>query len=60
MEQFVAKVFQGGKVTIPKRLRELLEIGDGDYVRLGILEVMRKEGDKWVMERFAGACRGGE
>lgn len=24
MEQFVTRVFQGGKVTIPKRVRELL------------------------------------
>jgi bifunctional DNA-binding transcriptional regulator/antitoxin component of YhaV-PrlF toxin-antitoxin module len=41
MEQFVGRVFQGGKVTIPKRLRELLEIGDGDYVRLGVVEVVK-------------------
>ena len=31
----MARVFQGGKVTIPKRLRELLEVEDGDYVRFG-------------------------
>lgn len=41
MEQFVARVFQGGKVTIPKRLRELLGIEDGDYVRLGVVEVIK-------------------
>ena len=41
LEQFVAMVFQGGKVTIPKRLRELLEVKDGDYVRLGVVEVIR-------------------
>jgi len=40
MEQFVARVFRGGKVTIPKRLRELLGIEDGDYVRLGVVEVI--------------------
>jgi bifunctional DNA-binding transcriptional regulator/antitoxin component of YhaV-PrlF toxin-antitoxin module len=40
----VARVFQGGKVTIPKRLRELLEVGDGDYVRLGVVEVVRRKG----------------
>lgn len=56
----MAKVFQGGTVTIPKRLRELLEIGEGDYVRLGILEVMRKEGDEWVKEKIEEAGRGGE
>jgi bifunctional DNA-binding transcriptional regulator/antitoxin component of YhaV-PrlF toxin-antitoxin module len=41
MEQFVCRVFQGGKVTIPKRLRELLGIWDGDYVRLGVVEVVK-------------------
>jgi len=41
MEQFVARVFQGGEVTILKRLRELLVVEDGDYVRLGLVEVVR-------------------
>jgi len=36
----VVRVFQGGKVTIPKRVRELLDVEDGDYVRLGVVEVM--------------------
>jgi bifunctional DNA-binding transcriptional regulator/antitoxin component of YhaV-PrlF toxin-antitoxin module len=40
MEQFVGRVFQGGKVTIPKRLRELLGVEDGCYVRLGVVEVV--------------------
>jgi hypothetical protein len=42
LERFVAKVFGGGKVTIPVRVRELLGIGDGDYVRLEVLEVIRR------------------
>jgi bifunctional DNA-binding transcriptional regulator/antitoxin component of YhaV-PrlF toxin-antitoxin module len=42
MEQFVVRVFQGGKVTIPKRVRELLEVEDGDYVRLGVVEVIKR------------------
>jgi len=37
----VVRVFQGGKVTIPKRLRELLGVKDGDYVRLGLVEVIK-------------------
>jgi len=41
LERFVARVFQGGKVTIPKRLRELLEVKDGDYVRVGVVEVIK-------------------
>lgn len=54
MEQFVVRVFQRGKVTIPKRVRELLDVRDGDYVRLGLLEVVRRKGDGWVRERLEG------
>ncbi|MDH5376283.1 MAG: AbrB/MazE/SpoVT family DNA-binding domain-containing protein [Candidatus Bathyarchaeota archaeon] len=38
VEEFVAWVFKGGKVTIPKRVRELLDVGDGDYVRLSLVD----------------------
>jgi len=41
MEQFIARVFQDGKVTIPKRLRELLRVSDGDYVRMALVEVIK-------------------
>jgi len=41
VEQFVVRVFQSGKVTIPKRVRELLQVEDGDYVRLGVVEVIK-------------------
>jgi len=41
-EVFVAKVVAGGKVTIPRRLRDLLGIEDGDYVRVSLVEVIRK------------------
>ena len=40
VERFVAKVFRGGKVTIPVRVRELLGIRDGDYVRLEVIGVI--------------------
>lgn len=52
MEEFVARVFKGGKVTVPKRLRELFDVKDGDYVRLALVEVLKK-GDKgeWVRRR---------
>lgn len=36
MEEFVARVFKGGKITIPKLLRELFYVEDGDYVRLAL------------------------
>jgi bifunctional DNA-binding transcriptional regulator/antitoxin component of YhaV-PrlF toxin-antitoxin module len=51
VEEFVARVFQGGKVTVPKRLRELLGVEDGDYVRLGVVEVMKREGGEWVRKK---------
>ena len=51
MEQFVVRVFGGGKVTVPKRVRELLDVRDGDYVRLGVVEVIRRKGDEWVKRR---------
>jgi bifunctional DNA-binding transcriptional regulator/antitoxin component of YhaV-PrlF toxin-antitoxin module len=40
LERFVAKVLQGGKVTVPKRVRELVGVKDGDYVRLVLVEVI--------------------
>jgi bifunctional DNA-binding transcriptional regulator/antitoxin component of YhaV-PrlF toxin-antitoxin module len=43
MEEFVARVFRDGKVTIPKRLRELFRVEDGCYVRLALVEVLVKE-----------------
>jgi len=46
VERFVARVFSGGKVTIPKRLRELLGVEDGDYVRLDVVEVIKLKGKK--------------
>jgi hypothetical protein len=42
MEEFLARVFKDGKVTIPKRLRSFCGVGDGDYVRLVLVEVLRK------------------
>ena len=45
MEEFVARVFKDGKVTIPKRLRELFRVEDGCYVRLALVEVLEKEAE---------------
>ena len=44
----MARVFQGGKVTIPKRLREFLGVEDGDYVRLAVVEVIEPKVKKRV------------
>jgi len=54
VEEFVARVFQGGKVTVPKRLRELFGIEDGDYVRFALVEVMKRSGGEWKRRRVGG------
>jgi bifunctional DNA-binding transcriptional regulator/antitoxin component of YhaV-PrlF toxin-antitoxin module len=49
VEEFVVRVFTGGKVTVPKQLRERFGVGDGDYVRLVLVEVLKKGDDgEWV------------
>ena len=42
VERFVARVFGSGKVTIPARVRELLGVRDGDYIKLEVCEVIKK------------------
>jgi len=42
-EVFVARVISGGKVTVPRRVCELLQIEKGDYVRVTITEVIKKK-----------------
>jgi len=52
VEEFVVRVFTGGKVTVPKQLRERFGVGDGDYVRLVLVEVLKKGDDgEWVKRR---------
>jgi len=42
-EVFVARVIAGGKVTVPRRLRDVLNLEEGDYVRVTINEVMKRK-----------------
>ena len=42
-EVFVARVISDGKVTVPRRVREVLRIEKGDYVRVTITEVIREK-----------------
>lgn len=52
MEEFVVRVFKCGKVTVPKQLRDLWDVEDGDYVRLALVEVLRKgDGGLWVKRK---------
>jgi len=48
----VVRVFKCGKVTVPKRLRDLFDVEDGDYVRLALVEVLKKSGSgDWVRRK---------
>jgi len=52
MEEFVGRVFTGGKVTVPRRLRELFGVEDGCYVRLVLVEVIKKsDAGSWVKRK---------
>jgi bifunctional DNA-binding transcriptional regulator/antitoxin component of YhaV-PrlF toxin-antitoxin module len=52
VEEFVVRVFTGGKVTVPKQLRERFDVADGDYVRLALFEVLKKgEGSEWIKKK---------
>jgi hypothetical protein len=42
-EVFVARVVAGGKVTVPRRLRDVLNLEEGDYVRVTITEVIKRK-----------------
>jgi hypothetical protein len=42
LEELLARVFKYGEVTILKHLRGLCEVVDGDYVRLAVVEVLKK------------------
>lgn len=53
VEEFLARVFKDGKVTVPKRLRSLCGVGDGDYVRLRLVEVLKQnEAGEWQKRRI--------
>ena len=45
-EVFVARVIADGKVTVPRRVRDVLRIEKGDYVRVTITEVIRRKQQK--------------
>lgn len=44
MTEFIRELFSKGKITIPREIRELYGIRDGDFVQVKILGVVRAEG----------------
>jgi bifunctional DNA-binding transcriptional regulator/antitoxin component of YhaV-PrlF toxin-antitoxin module len=52
LEKFVARVFKDGKITIPKHLRDLHCVADGDYVRSVLVEVLKKcNNGNWIRKK---------
>jgi AbrB family looped-hinge helix DNA binding protein len=41
LTEFVARVGEGGSVTIPKEVRELLDVSGGELMRFAILTVKK-------------------
>lgn len=41
MDEFVRKVYERGKITIPKELRDIYGVADGDMVKMKIIRVVR-------------------
>lgn len=44
LADFTKRVGEQGKITIPKDIRESLNIKTGDYIRIWIIEVKKKSG----------------
>ncbi len=47
----MAKVVGDGKVTIPLRIRDLMNIEDGDYARITITETIKKTRDRKTVKK---------
>ena len=53
MEESVALMSVNGKVTVPKQLRARLNVSNGCYVRLALVEVLKKgDGGVWIKRRL--------
>ena len=57
MEEFVTLVSVNGKVTVPKQLRARFNVSNGCYVRLALVEVLKKGyGGVWIKRRLPNAA----
>lgn len=41
-EKFVVQIVEGGRITIPKPVRDVMHLKQGDYVRVEVLEKVKK------------------
>ena len=44
--EFIRRVYENSKVTIPKEIRELHGIEEGDYVKFQVVEVIPSPKDR--------------
>ncbi len=51
MDEFIRKVYERGKITIPKELRDLYGVHDGDLVKLRIVKVIQAMEEGRQVER---------
>jgi AbrB family looped-hinge helix DNA binding protein len=52
LEEFVTRVYTDSRITVPVQIRKRFEIKNGDYLRLILVEVLKKtETGKWVKKK---------
>ena len=56
--EFVAPVIAGRRITIPKNISEILNIEEGDKVKVKILRVWHKEHSGLSVDRPSSAVAG--